>query len=165
MQFIKTQGRLAYDPVRSDFKKVWKERTLVAELERDDLDLYYQWFLRKKLGTWFDYRQRKQFVFNKEQTVLYDIYENVPCIDRPMWGLHVTIVRGDEEGHLSENWGKREGEMIDIFYTPQLELNWKFWSLPVKGDNFFELRTEVGLTAFHDFHITIAREGKGEKHD
>jgi hypothetical protein len=158
LEFLKTQGRLVYDPIRRNFNKTWKERTLLVELPWDDLDLYYQWFLRKKFGTWFDHRQRKQFVFNKEQTALYDIYENVPCIYRPMWGRHVTIVRGDEQGYCSSNWGKHQGKIIDIFYATELECSWKFWILPVKGDNLFEFRTELGLPAFHNFHITVARE-------
>jgi hypothetical protein len=158
LDFLKTQGRLAYDPIRQDLKKVWKQRTLVVELPWDDLDLYYQWFLRKQHGTWFDHELRKQTIYNQAQTALYQTNENAPGINRPMWGKHVTIVRGDEQGFRSPNWGKHEGEMIDIFYTPEVELDWKFWTLPVRGDNLFELRRELGLCAFHNFHITVARE-------
>ena len=134
MEFLKTTGRLVYEPDRGqDFKKAYKQRTLVAELPWDDLDLYYQWFLRKRYGEY-------------------------PRLARPMFGKHVTIVRGDERGFTSPNWKKHEGETLDIYYVPDLELTFKFWSLPVKGDGLFELRRELGLTAFHDFHITIARQ-------
>lgn len=159
MEFLKTQGRLTYDPTRYDLKKVHKQHTLIVELPWDDLDLYYQWFLRKKFGTWFDYELRKQMIFNETQTALHQINENIPGVSRPMWGKHVTVVRGDEhEGFKSPLWGKHEGEMIDVFYAPELERTWKFWSIPVKGDGLFELRKELGLKAFHDFHITVARE-------
>jgi len=158
LNFLKTQGRLVYDPTRRDLKKIYKQRTLIVELPWDDLDLYYQWFLRRKYGTWFDHEIRKQTIYNETQTALYQIDENVQCINRPMWGKHVTIVRGDEQGFKSPNWKKHEGEKIDIFYTPELERTWKFWSIPVRGDNLFDLRRELGLTAFHNFHITVARE-------
>lgn len=158
MEFLKTKGRLVYDPVRKDLKKVFKQRTLVIDLPWDDLDLYYQWFLRKQHGTWFDHQVRKQTMFNDLQSSLKVIDENVPGVTRPMWGKHVTVVRGDEQGFRSPNWGKYEGEMIDVFYLPELECSWKFWSIPVKGDGLFEIRKELGLKAFNDFHITVARE-------
>lgn len=158
LEFLKTKGRLVYDPIRKDLKKVYKQRTLIVELPWDDLDLYYQWFLRKKFGTWFDHELRKQTLLNDNQTALKTIDENTPSVTRPMWGKHVTIVRGDEKGFHSKNWGKHQGESIDIFYAPELERTWKFWSIPVKGDNLFGLRRELGLNAFHDFHITVARE-------
>ena len=158
MRWLKTKGRLVYDPVRRDLKKTHKERTLIVELPWDDLDLYYQWFLRKRYGTWFDHELRKQRVYNEQQTALREIDENIPCVTRPMWGKHVTIVRGDEKGFKSPLWGKHQGETVDIYYSPALTRTWKFWSLPVKGDGLFELRSELGLKAFHDFHITVARE-------
>lgn len=158
MRWLKTRGRLVYDPVRRDLKKTHKERTLIIDLPWDDLDLYYQWFLRKRYGTWFDHELRRQQVYNEQQTSLREIDENVPCVTRPMWGKHVTVVRGDEKGFKSPLWGKHQGEMIDVYYSPKLTRTWKFWSLPVKGDDLFDLRRELGLKAFHDFHITVARE-------
>lgn len=158
MKWLKTRGRLIYDPERFEFKKTHKQRTLIVELPWDDLDLYYQWFIRKQKGTWFDHELRTQMNYNAQQTAMREIDENVPCVTRPMWGKHVTIVRGDEPGYLSPNWTKYHNREIDIFYSPKVHRQWKFWSLPVKGDNLFELRTMLGLRAFHDFHITIARE-------
>lgn len=133
-RWLKTQGILRYDPVRRDLRKQYKTRTLIIDLPHDDLDLYYQWFLTKKYGTWL-----------KTQ--------------RPMFGKHVTVVRGDEAGFKSPNWKKHEGEKIDVYYAPgDLRREWEFWALPVKGDGLFELRQEVGLARFHDFHITVARQ-------
>ncbi len=158
LEFLKTQGKFVYDPIRHDMKKTWKQRTLIIDLPWDDLDLYYQWFLRKKYGTWFDNVAKRQEVFARDGIALLEIDSNVPRITRPMWGKHVTVVRGDEQGFNSPNWGKYEGETVDVFYMPELECTWKFWSIPVKGDGLFEIRTELGLKAFHDFHITVARE-------
>lgn len=163
MNWLKTSGKLVYEPSRPGFKKSHKERTLIIELPRDDLDLYYQWFLRKQLGSWFDSYQRRQRVFNDSQTALTEIAENLPLVTRPMWGMHVTVVRGDEPGWRSQAWKLHAGERIDVFYKPELERTWGFWSMPVKGDGLFELRRELGLKAYHDFHITVARELKGIK--
>lgn len=132
-QWLKTTGKLVYDPTRKDLRKTFKSRTLIVELPWDDLDLYYQWFLLKRYGTWF-------------QT------------QRPMWGKHVTIVRGDEKGYLSPNWGKHAGRKVDVYYSPEVSRKWKFWSLPVKGEGLEELRVELGLVAKHDFHLTFARQ-------
>ena len=156
--WIKTSGKLVYEPTRHEFKKTHKMRTLIVELKRDQIDLYYQWFLRKKFGSWADHELRTQTVYNETQTARRQVTENVPGLARPMWGKHVTIVRGDEQGFKSPNWGKYEGQKIDIFYMPELERTWKFWSIPVKGDGLFEIRRELGLKAFHDFHITVGRE-------
>lgn len=129
---ITLTGIIKYDPERRDLKKTHKSRTMIIDFKRDDLAAYYQWFLRKKFGEKF-------------------------AMQTPLYGCHVTVVRGDEPGWKSSNWGKHEGKKITIKYSPELECTWKFWHLPVAGDGLFELRSELGLKAFHDFHITVAR--------
>jgi len=132
---IQTVGKLIYDPYRKDLRKTHKARTLIAELPRDQLDLYYQWFLTKKYGTWM-------------------------TLQRPMYGLHVTIVKGDEKVpqdrlHL---WKKYQGQPIELMYDPtKLQCNWKFWSLEVKSDKILEIREELGLKGLYRPHITIGR--------
>lgn len=158
MKFLKITGKIMYDPTRYNLKKTHKERTMIVQLPKDELDLYYQWFLRKEYGTWFDHELRTNSVLNEQQTAFVQKDENIPRVTRPMWGTHVTIVRGDEPGYKSKNWGLHEGEKIEIMYVPDLQRTWKFWSMPVKGDNLFEFRRELNLKAFHDFHITVARE-------
>ena len=132
---IKTTGKLAYDPTRQEFRKTHKTRTLILELPHDQMDLYYQWFLTKKYGQWI-------------------------AMQRPMWGLHVTVVRGDE--HISKEklglWKKYQGQSIEVMYDPErIKCHWKFWSVPVKSPRLEEIRAELGLKAFHDFHITVGR--------
>lgn len=131
-QLIKRTGIIKYDPVRRDLKKTHKSRTMIIDFPRDEFSDFYQWLLRKKLGEKF-------------------------AMQSPLYGTHVTVVRGDEPGWKSPSWKKHEGEKIDVYYSPELECTWKFWSLPVAGDGLFELRRELGLKAFHDFHITVAR--------
>jgi hypothetical protein len=162
--WIKTTGKLVYEPPRRNFNKTYKQKTLVAELPRDDLDLYYQWFLRKERGSWFSLATEMQEISdrnreNELQRTSRKIGSNIPGITRPMWGKHVTVVRGDELGHESAAWKKHAGRKVDIMYLPEAKFTHGFWSLPVmKTDELRELRTELGLTREYNFHITIARQ-------
>lgn len=138
-QWIKTQGRLAYDPARHEFKKMYKTRTLIAEMARDELDLYYQWFLKKKYGDWLR-------------------------LQRPMWGRHVTVVRGNEQVPCLDLWKKHAGEIVEFEYSPMLEHKFGFWSLSVRGDELQALRVELGLMKiYHNFHVTIGRQVDWQK--
>jgi len=134
---LSMKGRLVYDPPRgSDFKKTFKQRTLIVELPRDQLDLYYQWFLKKRLGSWIE-------------------------LQRPMYGLHVTVVKGNESIPKEKLylWKKYEGETVRVLYDPaKLERHWQFWSLDVESQRLSDLRKELGLFSFHRFHLTIGRQ-------
>lgn len=132
-QWFTLTGILKYDPFRPGFKKTHKSRTLIVDFARDDFDLYYQWFLKKKFGDWME-------------------------IQRPMFGKHVTVVRGDEPGYKSREWGKYEGEKIKVHVSPCLNKNYAFWALPVESDDLLAIRRELGLKNFHNFHMTIGRE-------
>ena len=133
---MKTKGKLVYDPKRGeDFRKQHKTKTLILELSKDQLDLYYQWFLTKKYGQWL-------------------------TMQRPMYGLHVTVVRGDEK--ISQDklkvWKKYQNQTIEIDYDPtKIKIHWKFWSIPVYSKQLENIRAELGLKASHDFHMTIGR--------
>lgn len=164
MKWIQTRGRLVYEPNRGEFNKQHKVRTLIADLPRDDLDLYYQWMLRKERGSWFSLAAEMQEVFNTDSTgepksTKRQITVTVPGVSRPMFGKHVTIVRGDERGFKSPEWRKHAGRVVPIEYSPELDFTYGFWSLPVKPtDELRALRAELGLTPNHNFHITIARQ-------
>lgn len=132
-QWFALTGILKYDPWRPGFKKAHKSRTLIVDFVRDDFDLYYQWFLKKRFGTWFE-------------------------IQRPMFGKHVTVVRGDEPGFKSREWGKYEGQKISVMVSPCINKNYAFWSLPVESNDLMCIRHELGLKKFHNFHLTIGRE-------
>lgn len=133
---IKLRGKLVYDPIRPDFKKTHKVRTLILELPRDQMDLYYQWFLMKQYGTWI-------------------------AMQRPMYGLHVTVVRGNEKipANRVHLWKKYSGKIIEIEYDPsKLVRHWEFWSLPVHSPNLVAIREELGLHLYHNMHITVGRQ-------
>lgn len=141
---IKVVGKLVYDPERDvsvtkeaiKFKKVHKQRTLVVELPWSQLHLYYQWFLRKEFGGWFE-------------------------LQPPMYGLHVTVVKGDEhiDPKFLDLWKKYDGEEIEIEYDPtRIERHWKFWSITVVSPRLVEIRKELGLRIDFRLHLTIGRQ-------
>lgn len=132
----KATGHLVYDPKRHNFRKSHKAHTLILEMEMGDADLYYQHFLEKKFGGWY-----------KTQ--------------RPMFGLHVTVIRGDEYRKVKGDlWGiLRAGQQIDIEYNPtQLRKSGHFWSIPVRSEALQQLRRDHGLQNWADLHLTVARE-------
>jgi hypothetical protein len=129
-QWIKMTGKLVYDPVRPDLKKTHKQRTLIIQPRHDELDLYYQWFLKKRYGL---------------------------MLQRPMWRTHVTVVAGNEHLPNEASWKKHEGKYVEFLYSPELEKHWQFWVLPVSGEGLMDMREELGLKSKFSFHITIGR--------
>jgi hypothetical protein len=138
MTWLKLTGKLIYDPNRNtewggEFRKQHKLRTLILQLPRDELDLYYQWFLQKKFGQWLD-------------------------LQRPMYGKHITVVKGDERIRNLDKWKAHQGRKVEIEYSPRLQPHWKFWCLPVRSPKLQELRNELGLSTDFKFHITVGRQ-------
>ncbi len=136
MDWIKTTGRLVYDPDRgADFRKTHKYRTLVASWaweERQELDLYYQWFLKKHYGTFHH-------------------------LQRPMYGVHFTVVKGNESVPDMSAWKKHQGEVIEFEYGLVPQRRFQFWTLPVRSKRAEELRAELKIVKQVHFHMTVGR--------
>ena len=133
---IKITGKLIYDPHRTEFRKAHKQRTLIVQLPHDQLDLYYQWFLTKKFGTWM-------------------------TLQRPMFGLHVTVVKGDEHIHKDKLhlWKKYHGQTVELEYDPiAVERHWHFWSMSVRSQKLQDIRYELGLRLDYRLHLTFGRQ-------
>lgn len=133
--WLKLRGTLRYEPYRADFRKTHKQKTLIVELKRDGMCDYYGWFLKRRYGEGY-------------------------VLQSPMFGKHVTIVRGDEKLKHPEHWKKYEGRKIEIEYDPERVVKtWAFWSIDVRPSlDLLLIRQELGLKATHSFHITIGRE-------
>lgn len=134
-KWIKASGKLVYDPKRDEnFKKTNKTRTLIINLARDtEIHHFYQWLIRKQYGDWLH-------------------------LQDPMFGLHVTVVRGNEGVPDMSKWKKHQGEFFEFEYNTQLKCNWGFWNLPVNpSEKLVNLRTELGIEREHNFHLTVGR--------
>lgn len=130
---LRTKGVLTYDPVPLAGRKSASTRSLIVTLPQDDLDLYYQWFITRAHG-------------------------QALKIQRPLFGLHVTVVRNDERVPNMDAWGKHAGVEVSLEYDTVLRNHTVFWSLPVYNDDLQEIRAELGLPPERDFHITIGRQ-------
>lgn len=133
MQRLMTRGRLAYNLPPRASKKPYTKRSLVATLSHDDLDLLYQWFIRREYG-------------------------QALRLNRPIFGTHVTIVRAEEHVPNMDMWGKYERLEVDVEYDTEVRNHFGFWSLPVYNEWFQEVRKELGMLPEPDFHITIGRQ-------
>jgi len=139
-EWIKKTGILTYDPPRfdpkRDFKKQYKLRTLIATWPLDDLDLYFQWWLRKQHGTWLTFQ-------------------------RPMFGTHLTIVRGNEGVSDLNLWDKQkklyQGEPIEFEYSLVPYRVREFWVVGVRCIDAIKFRRELKIYRPIRLHITIGR--------
>lgn len=138
MRWLKTTGRLIYDPVRLDLRKKSRGGSwwLIVEMDGNSLEdfgAYYRWHLRN---------------------------HGVGMLQATAWKPHVTILDGRQEvkPEFQNLWKKYSGEIVTFEYDIELEKIWKFWVLPVRCDFFKEIRKELGFKNDYPFHITVARE-------
>lgn len=93
-------GQLQYNPVRPLFKRGDQACTLILDLPKDDLALYYQWFIQRRYGQWLK-------------------------LQSPMFGTHVTVVRPQEVETDHCLWLAYEGLKLTIEYG-HVERHWEF---------------------------------------
>jgi hypothetical protein len=80
-------------------------------------------------------------------------------LNKPMWGSHVSIIRGEEPiNDLKQIWGYNEG-MIVPFKCIKLDYNEDYWWLDVESDMIFDIRSSYGLQERPRFglHLTIGK--------
>lgn len=150
MNWVKLRGTVSYDPPRPDeFKKKNKLRTMVIDLDAKNLDLYFHKLIAAKHGPWVN-------------------------LLRPMYGVHVTVVKGNEGVRDMTAWKSHEGERIEIDLAPETlhrtvgftmaikgkeeRVPFGFWTVDVKGDNLRKFRKELGMKEDNNWHVTVARE-------
>ncbi len=134
-EYIEMEGYLEYDPDRKDMKKR-TQYWCVLQLP-NDLVRYYQYFLRTEKH----------------------IY-----LEMPAWGAHVSIIRGekpdDEHIHL---WKKYHKQKFKFRYFPEIvevkdrKKGGNFYVINFQCPELSEIRRELGLPVYRDFHITIGR--------
>ena len=133
--YIELEGYLEYDPDRKDMKsrtQYW----CVLQLP-NDLVRYYQYFVR---------------------------VEKHIHLEMPAWGAHVSIIRGekpdDEHIHL---WKKYHKKKFKFRYFPEIvevkdkKQSGSFYVINFECPELSDIRRELGLPVYRDFHITIGR--------
>jgi len=137
-------GKLVFQPQRpNDFRKQNKLETLVLELRGcNDISKYYIKLIEQELGPWTN-------------------------LASPMFGMHVTIVRGNSDRFDPKQLAKVSGQEMTVTVdpltlerTPWSKNNPAFWTMEVKSPKIHQLRVSLGVKPIYDFlpHLTVARE-------
>lgn len=129
---IELKFKIQYDPVPLSGKAetMSKPWWMIATCE-GDLTEYYAWFVKQRTGI---------------------------MIQRPAWGAHISVIRGEEPPN-KELWGKHQGKEITVIYDPDVRTNGEHWWMRVHSADLLDIREEIGLPKFGMFnlHLTIGR--------
>lgn len=131
-KWITGYGWLEYNPARPGIKKMRAANDFILMLNvPGDICKYYGWWLQQKGIT----------------------------VQHPVWRPHVTVLNGRQpvKREFIHNWKKYQGEKVFFKYAPEIELHWKFWTLPVHSPRLQEIRLELGFD-ISKLHLTIGRE-------
>jgi len=133
---LKSVGKLVYDPYRGDMKHR-TEWWCVVQIDRE-ITRYYRYWVRQRYGI--------------------ELFQ-------PSWDAHISVVRGEKPPRL--HWKKHVGEIIEFEYgiepyngnAPNSKRNnaEMFWMIDVFCPRFGEIRAELGLRTFYNYHLTIGR--------
>jgi hypothetical protein len=112
-----------------------------AMIELDcDMCGYYQWFLKKRFGV---------------------------KLQKPLWGPHVSFVRGEEcdkdkWGYIKALWNNIP---VGFSYNPNVRTNGNHWWMNVQCEQIEQLRIELGLPRDSHFnlHLTIGSSNELNK--
>lgn len=126
---FKSSGKLVYNP-KTHLRD--SERWLVLMVE-EELSLYYRCLFRREF-------------FWK------------PKLQRPVWGSHVSIVRGEKIPNV-DAWGFAANKTINFEYEPGVSSNGEYYWLKVYCDELAAIRELFGLPREprFGFHLTIGR--------
>jgi len=106
---------------------------IIVECPKDILDYYHYWISRKS---------------------------KLP-INKPLFGAHVSVVRGEEPPLEHQNlWRKYHEKEVTFHYSHQVDQNDEYWWVNVECPFLNELREELGLNPHVEFgfHLTIGRK-------
>jgi len=131
--WIKGGGVLIYNPARPGMKKT-KRLTpwwLIVSVDKEIGKYYRSWIERA--------------LYLKTQ--------------RPAWETHITLLNDCDvvDPQYQQHWKKYHNQWVEFEYSVAVEQHWKFFVLPVRCQQFEEIRQELGIFNHHPFHITIGR--------
>lgn len=126
---IKTSGKLVYSP-KTHLRDSEKWLVLMCD---DELSSYYRCLFRREFP-W------------------------LPKLQRPVWGAHVSIVRGEKISN-TDAWGFAANKIINFEYEPGVSSNGEYYWLKVQCDELAAIREIFGLSRQprFGFHLTIGR--------
>ena len=144
---LKLTGRLVFEPDRGPgFKKAGKLKTLILDLPHcRGIAHFYLNLIERELGPWCN-------------------------LAAPMFGTHVTVVRGNGDRFDEAKLRSVVGRELTIMANPQtLERTpWSgsnpgFWTIEVVSRELHKLRADLGIKPIFSYkpHLTVARENLG----
>lgn len=92
------------------------------------------------------------------RTLFYAEYPWLGKLTRPVWGTHISVVRGERIPNYNL-WGLDENKLIEFEYESGVLDNGEYYWLKVKCDRLKEIREQYGLNPYPNFgfHLTIGR--------
>lgn len=126
---IKATGKLVYSP-RTHLAS--SERWLVLLCD-DEISRYYR-------------------------HLFYTEYPWKGKLTRPVWGTHVSIIRGERIPNYNL-WRLDENKIVHFEYEPGVKDNGEYYWLKVKCNYLLDLREKYGLSRNPQFglHLTVGR--------
>lgn len=79
-------------------------------------------------------------------------------LQRPKWGAHISVVRGEEDGLTEPRWEYNlNGETVTFSYSNNLVAVRNYLWIPVQGEILYNLRERFGLNRepIMPFHMTV----------
>lgn len=79
-------------------------------------------------------------------------------LTRPVWGTHVSIIRGERIPNYNL-WRLDENKIVHFEYEPGVKDNGEYYWLKVKCNYLLDLREKYGLSRNPQFglHLTVGR--------
>ena len=81
-------------------------------------------------------------------------------LHRPLFGAHVSVMRGEQPSRGHELWGSHQDLSVEIKYGHAITHAHGYWFLPVECEALEQLRLSFGLEARPQFgfHLTIGSQ-------
>jgi len=134
---IEVKCKIEFDPkpLSGNSDSMFKPWWMIATID-GELTEYYAWFIKKRTGL---------------------------LIQRPAWGAHISVIRGEKPIGEQEAWdsvkAKYQNSEVTMFYDPNIRTNGDHWWMRAHCNDFFDIREELNLPKFSSlsFHLTIGR--------
>ena len=81
-------------------------------------------------------------------------------LQRPLFGAHISVMRGEEPTHGHDLWGTHQDVRVEIKYGHELTSVHGYWFLSARCEVLEEVRQSFGLSPQPEFgfHLTIGVE-------